>query len=116
MNIMIILKKVYIKWLIFSFLILGMIILIVVLNYENSKKTRFINYPVNYSLCNKNTLEVRIYSSLKEISFFDIDSIASIYIEDEEFNHYRVKIEKVIQGDKVLIDKINYYPYNLMFL
>ncbi len=110
---MTIMKKTYIKWLAFSFLIIGMIVLVIILNYQNSRKSHFLNYPVNYSLCNTNTLEVKIYANRQDLSFFDIDSVASIFIEDEEFNHYQVKMEKVVIGNKVLIDKTNYYPYNL---
>ncbi len=106
-------KKTYIKWLSFSFLIIGMIVLIIILNYQNSKKSHFLNYPVNYSLCNTNTFDVKIYANRHDLSFFDIDSVASVFIEDEEFNHYQVKMEKVIIGNKVLIDKTNYYSYNL---
>ena len=113
MNIMTIMKKPYIKWLFLTILVFGMITLIVILNYQNAKKSYFLNYPVNYSLCNTNSFEVKVYCSNKNLSFFDEENIVSIYLEDKENNYYQVKIDKITHDKKVLIEDDNYYLYTL---
>ena len=79
MNIMTIMKKPYIKWIFFTVLIIGVTILIIILNYQNAKKSYFLNYPVNYSLCNTNSFDVKIYTSNKDLSFLDKDNIVNRY-------------------------------------
>lgn len=108
---MTIMKKPYTKWILLTILVFGMIALVIILNYQNSKKTSFLNYPVNYSLCNNNSIDVKIYSNNNKLSFFDKDNITNIYIEDEENNYYGVKLENIIEDKKVLIEEDNYYSY-----
>ena len=78
MSIMTIMKKSYIKWLILGILIFGMITLIIILNYQKSKISYFVNYPVNYSLCNTTSMDVKIYCNNRNLSFLDKDNIIQI--------------------------------------
>ena len=110
MSIMTIMKKPYIKWIFFTVLIIGVTILIIILNYQNAKKSYFLNYPVNYSLCNTNSFDVKIYTSNKDLSFLDKDNIVNISIEDRDLNYYLVKIKSIKIDKKVLLDNQNYYP------
>lgn len=107
---MTIMKKPYIKWIFFTVLIIGVTILIIILNYQNAKKSYFLNYPVNYSLCNTNSFDVKIYTSNKDLSFLDKDNIVNISIEDRDLNYYLVKIKSIKIDKKVLLDNQNYYP------
>lgn len=111
MSIMTIMKKSYIKWLILGILIFGMITLIIILNYQKSKISYFINYPVNYSLCNTTSMDVKIYCNNRNLSFLDKDNIASIYLLDRENNYYKIKLDSILEDKKVLIEDSNYYPY-----
>ena len=109
---MTIMKKTFIKWGIFFLLMAIVIILVIFLNNQNSKKANFINYPVNYSLCNNNLLEVKIYCTSDNLSFFDKDNIVSTTINDEEENSYQVKIENITKDNKKIIDNQDYYLIN----
>ena len=111
MSIMTIMKKSYIKWLILGILIFGMITLIIILNYQKSKISYFVNYPVNYSLCNTTSMDVKIYCNNRNLSFLDKDNIASIYLLDRENNYYKIKLDSILEDKKVLIEDSNYYPY-----
>lgn len=111
MNIMIIMKKPFIKYLILTLVLLSTLTSIVIINYNKSKKSTFLNYPTNYSLCNTTDLSVMIYCDRKNLSFFDIDNITDASIEDIEENLYQVKILDIVMKDKVMINNHNYYPY-----
>ncbi len=111
MNIMTIMKKSFIKNITFIIIVVLTIIFIVIFNYNKSKNINFLIYPVNYSLCNNNVLEVEIYANKKNISFFE--EISESWIEDYENNHYKIKIRNIIWEDKVLINNKNYYPFYL---
>ena len=101
MNTMTIMKKTYIKWCFLGILILLTISLVIYLNYQNSKKTKFLNYPVNYSICNSNEVLVKVYCNRKNLSFLDKDNIVKSNIMDEEQNTYLVKINKISNEKKL---------------
>lgn len=113
MNTMTIMKKTYIKWCFLGILILLTISLVIYLNYLNSKKTKFLNYPVNYSICNSNEVLVKVYCNRKNLSFLDKDNIVKSNIMDEEQNTYLVKINKISNEKKCVIDSYEYYSYTL---
>lgn len=109
MNIMTIMKKTSIKWLILIMLIIFITGLVIFLNYQNSHKVKFLNYPANYSLCNNNLLDLNIYCNTKKLSFFDVENISKAMIIDEDKNCYHVNIEKIVCENKVSIEDKDYY-------
>lgn len=113
MNIMTTTKKKLIKISII-FLVLGITILsIVLMNINNNKKCRFLNYPSNYSLCNTSELEVIIYANISDLECFKKENITNAVLEDIEENLYYVSIIDITIKDKIFIEDNNYYPYHL---
>ncbi len=112
-NIMTIMKKTSVKYLILSTLIIGTLTLIIILNYKHSRITQVLNYPKNYSLCNTSNFITYVYSDNQELSFLDLNNIDSSTIVDEEENYYQVKIKNIVLGDKYLIENHGYYQYEL---
>lgn len=113
MSIMIIMKKPYIKYLLLALIFITVVISVIILNINNSRKTNFINYPVNFSLCNNNLFEVEIYCDRKNLSFFNTEEVTSVSLIDEEENYYQVKIKSISISKKVMIDNHNYHLYTL---
>lgn len=107
-------KKPFIRYLILSIVLISTIVLVVILNIKNSQKSNFLNYPTNYSLCNNNTLEVKIYCDNKNLSFFDKEEIMETTISDEDENYYQIKVKDISIGNKTMINNHNYYTYILI--
>lgn len=115
MNIMTIMKKPYIKYLVLSLFFVAVILSVIILNINNSRKSNFVNYPANFSLCNNNLFDVVIFCDRENLSFFNIEDVLETSLNDEDENYYQIKIKSVSISDKVMIDNHYYYPYTLTF-
>ncbi|MBQ8292611.1 MAG: hypothetical protein IJX78_02240 [Bacilli bacterium] len=106
-------KKLFIRNIIFITVFILTIVLVIIFNYNKSQSIKFLNYPTNYSLCNNNVFDIKIYASKDDVSFFNQENIIDSWIEDYEGNIYKVEINDIWMENKVLVNNQNYYPYYL---